>query len=159
MAQPESDIPTTGAPAERRRGRWLAVVAAAAVALAIAAIAWHAYATLSYQRSFDAKLSLIARRDAAARAAHMEPWDAHFATRATVMRLWQHGSALLAQGAALPAMLELGEAYRLDVGDKELLALFKQSQAQLDYDSNRKAHLQHGHEGPGGTLRPQDLER
>ena len=53
----------------------------------------------------------------------------------------------------------MAEAYRNAVGDAEMLAYFKRIQAAWALDTNRKAHLQHGHEGPGGTLKPSDIER
>jgi hypothetical protein len=125
--------------------------------VAIFAISWHVSAGMAYQRSFDRGLPLGERASAAQFAARLEPWDGRLATRAVVMAKWQHGSVLLLQSAYLPAMLELADAYRLDVGDSELLALFQKAQQGLSVDSNFKAHIQHGHEGPGGTLRPQDL--
>jgi hypothetical protein len=145
--------------ATNSKGRRRFVVAAAIVvgAALVAAIAWHVSAVGSYRRSFELAVSLGDRTAAAKLAARLEPWDTRFATRATVMTKWQHGSVLLSQGAYLPAMLELADAYRLDVGDKELLALFQKAQRELSVSSNFKAHIQHGHEGPGGTLRPQDL--
>ncbi len=43
--------------------------------------------------------------------------------------------------------------------EPDLLALYREAQAVQSLETNRKAHLQHGHEGPGGTLRPTDVER
>jgi hypothetical protein len=126
-------------------------------ALVVVALALHLTASNAYQRSFSAGLPLTQRAAAAEQASSLEPWNSRYETRAIVMRKWLHGSILLSQDAALPAMQELAEAYRLDVGDQELLALFKRAQQQLSIDSNFKAHIQHAHEGPGGTLRPQDL--
>ena len=154
----------TPASAQQHR-RWnlrkfsLVVLVGLLTSLAIVALALHLTATGAYQRSFSASLPLAERTAAAEQAAGLEPWDSRYATRALVMRKWLHGSILLSQDAALPAMKELAEAYRLDVGDQELLALFKKAQQQLSFDTNRKAHLQHANEGPGGTLRPQDLLR
>jgi len=152
----------TPARAQQHR-RWnlrtfaLVVLVGLLASLAIVALALHLTATSAYQRSFSASLPLVERTATAEQAASLEPWDSRYATRALVMRKWLHGSILLSQDAALPAMLELAEAYRLDVGDQELLALFKKAQRQLSFDTNRKAHLQHAHEGAGGTLRPQDV--
>jgi len=129
------------------------------VVLVAAALVWHVTATVRYSASFDGAKTLAQRTDAAQTAARLEPFNATFAKRALVMRLWSHGALLLSQDAALPAMLQLADAYSLDVGDPQLLALFKQAQARLSLDSNFKAHIQHAHEGPGGTLRPQDLLR
>jgi hypothetical protein len=119
-------------------------------ALVVVALALHLTASNAYQRSFSAGLPLTQRAAAAEQASSLEPWNSRYETRAIVMRKWLHGSILLSQDAALPAMQELAEAYRLDVGDQR-------AQQQLSIDSNFKAHIQHAHEGPGGTLRPQDL--
>jgi hypothetical protein len=122
-------------------------------------LALHLTAASAYRASFERAATLQERSNAAALAHTLEPWDSRFGTQAVVMQKWLHGSVLLSQGADLPAMLELQAAYRLDVGDQELLALFKKSQEQLTLHSNFKAHIQHAHEGSGGTLRPQDLMR
>ena len=123
----------------------------------IFAVSWHVSADMTYQRSFDRGLPLGQRASAARFAATLEPWNGRLATRAVLMAKWQQGSELVSQGAYLPATLELADAYKLDVGDSELLALFQKAQQGLSIDSNFKAHIQHGHEGTGGTLRPQDL--
>jgi hypothetical protein len=125
--------------------------------LVVGGLALHLTASNAYQRSFNRAASLQQRADGAALAHKLAPWDSRYATRSTVMDKWLRGSVLLSRGDDLRAMLELQEAYRLDVGDQELLALFKKSQEQLNINSNYKAHVQHGHEGPGGTLRPEDL--
>jgi hypothetical protein len=137
----------------------IGVLTAAAILaiMFVLAAGWHMRADALYRASLDRSASLSARTDAAQSAARLEPWNAEYAVRATVMQKWLHGSILLSQGADLPAMLELAQAYKLDVGDEELLALFQKSQAELTLHSNFKAHVQHGHEGSGGTLRPQDL--
>jgi hypothetical protein len=119
----------------------------------------HVSAMAAYRRSFDRSMSVDRRAASAVYAARLEPWKPQYALRAKVMTGWSHGALLLSQGADLPAMIELGAAYKLDVGDPELLATFKKAQAQLTLNSNFKAHIQHAHEGPGGTLRPQDLLR
>jgi hypothetical protein len=75
------------------------------------------------------------------------------------MVLWEQGQRHLAAGDYNRAVELLGEAYKADVGNSELLDLFKRAQITQALATNRKAHLQHAHEGPGGTLRPQDVER
>ena len=158
-----TDAPNTPPARQRRRLNLRAFALGTLVGLlavlAIVVLALHLTASNAYERSFSASLPLAQRTADAEQASSLEPWDSRDATRALVMRKWLHGSILLSQDAALPAMQELADAYRLDVGDQELLALFKKAQAQLSIDSNFKAHIQHAHEGPGATLRPQDLLR
>jgi hypothetical protein len=140
-----------------RGGHALWRVVTFVVVVLLVAGSWHLWAWTTYRRSFDTRATLADRTSAAQLASTLEPWNATFSTRALVMEKWQHGAIYFSQGAYRPAMLELADAYRLDVGDKELLALFQESQVRLSVSSNYKAHVQHAHEGPGGTLRPQDL--
>jgi hypothetical protein len=143
----------------RRRARTFAVagIALIVVLLAAAAAGWHLYATSAYDRSFTASLPLAQRAAAAALARRLEPWNGRFATRDDVMRGWLLGSQLMAQRKYLAAVDTLAAAYRQDVGDRELLALFVKAQDLLTVDTNWKAHVQHAREGPGGSLRPQDV--
>lgn len=53
----------------------------------------------------------------------------------------------------------LATAYRGDVGNAPLLALSKRAQHIQSDETVRKAHLRHGHDGPGGTLNPWDIAR
>ena len=92
------------------------------LAVAVALVAAHLSATNAYRASFDAKKTLDERTAAASLAHQLEPWNSQFATRAIVMQKWQHAAVYLSQGAYLPAMQEYADAYKLDVGDKELLA-------------------------------------
>jgi len=140
-----------------RRG----LLAAAAAALLAAAIAagWHAAAFAAYRDASGGGDALAARAASAERAAHMEPWNREFARRALVQRQWERGSELLARGDYNGAVDALRTAYRADVGNAALLALFREAQATQALETVKKAHLQHAHEGPGGTLRPEDIER
>jgi hypothetical protein len=161
-AQPRDATRSDGPRTRRTSGptrRAVATSVLAAVILAVVACAWHLSATSAYHRSFDEALTLDQRTSAASLATRLEPWNMRFATRETVMKKWQHGALLFSQQAYLPAMLELADAYKLDAGNAELLALLRKAQDALGATTNLKAHVQHGHEGPGGTLRPQDLQR
>lgn len=87
-------------------------------------------------------------------AARMDPWSRRYRVRLR----WLAGDRAIETGDYLRAVALLGEAYRDDVGNNELLADFRRAQDALSLETNRKAHLQHGHEGPGGTLAPGDVE-
>lgn len=139
-------------------------IAAAPIALVLAAIiigaalCWHTAARSAYMATFaSAPISL--RADAAIRSARMEPWNAVFAKRALVLDHWNRGAQALAAGDYNSAIALLDVAYRNDIGDAALLALYKQAQETQALASNRKAHLQHGHEGPGGALKASQVER
>jgi len=145
-------------PADRRTSnRILGLVVAVVLALLVGA--WLLVAAVSYQRSFSAEIPLVQRADFAQAAGTMEPWNRQYTTRALVMEQWQRGAALLADGDYNGAIAALDIAYRNDIGDEQLLALYHKAQDTQALATNRKAHLQHGHEGPGGTLTEQQIER
>jgi len=145
-------------PADQRastRASWLVV----AVVIALLVGAWVLVASASYERSFSADKTLAERMALADVAATMAPWNQRYSTRALVMDQWQRGAILLANGDYNGAIAALDIAYRHDIGDQELLALYHKAQDTQALATNRKAHLQHGHEGPGGTLTPSQVER
>jgi hypothetical protein len=72
---------------------------------------------------------------------------------------YAYGTLLLRTGDYNGAVVVLGETYRMAVGDPAILAAFKRAQELQASATNKKAHLQHGHEGPGGVLRPDQIER
>lgn len=141
----------------RPRVRAFVVALALGVVLLAAAAGVHVWATSAYSGSYSTSVPLEQRAAGAALAHRLEPWDERFATRATVMQEWLRGAQLLAQARYLPAVDALADAYRRDVGERELLALFVKSQELLTLNTNWKAHVQHAREGPGGSLRPQDV--
>jgi tetratricopeptide (TPR) repeat protein len=129
-----------------------------ATAISLCALGLH-YAARAFFDRANAPGSLTARADSARIAAVLEPWNGEFARSARVLRLWATGQRLLDAGDYNGAVDTLREAYSSDIGNAELLALFKRAQATQALETNKKAHLQHGHEGPGGTLQPGDIER
>ena len=118
-------------------------------------LGWHAVASWQVFQARTAELPLEKRLAAATTARAMEPWNA--TDRAT----WGYvrSQQLFAQGRHALAVDVMAAAYKEAVGDAEMLAWFTRIQDALKLETNRKAHLQHGHEGPGGTLRPSDIER
>jgi hypothetical protein len=122
--------------------------------VALVAAAAQAYAWVSYRSSFDAGMSLPARLAAARRAQALAP----YATDYRVRVLWLRGETALAEGDLRIAVGFLERAYKNDVGNTELLAVFKEAQRRQLVQDSRKAHVQHGKEGPGGTLRPEDVQ-
>jgi hypothetical protein len=151
MTQTETD-------SSPRRRRFAAVVILVALAALLGALALH-FTAVSASRYAQGPGDLAARATAARRAAAMEPWNSELVRQATVLRQWERGQQLLDAGNYPGAVDVLQEAYSEDVGNAELLALFKKAQDAQALATNRKAHLQHGHEGPGGTLLPEDIER
>ena len=128
------------------------------VVAALAVGAWLLVSATAFERSFSpAPLAEKALRADVAGA--MEPWRREYTNRALVLDYWQRGARLLAAGDYNGAIAALDVAYRHDIGDQELLGLYRKAQATQAIATNRKAHLQHGHEGPGGTLTPGQVER
>ena len=115
----------------------------------------HAYASWQVFLGRDVSRPLAARRASAATARAMEPWNPTMrATYGYVV-----SQLLFARGHHSQAVDVMAAAYKDAVGDAEMLAYFRRIQDALTLETNRKAHLQHGHEGPGGTLKPGDIER
>ena len=139
-------------------GRLAVVVIVVVSAILLAATALHVTAAAAARRAQEPGI-LTSRAESAQLAAAIEPWNPKFVRRARILKFWVSGQELLDAGDYNGAYEALREAYAEDVGNAELLALFKRAQATQALATNRKAHLQHGHEGPGGTLRPEDIER
>jgi hypothetical protein len=136
-----------------RRGVVAIVVA---LVVLLAALALHLSAVTAAHRAQEPG-DLARQAESARLAAKLEPWNAEYVRRARVLGLWELGRRQLDAGDYNGAVDSLRVAYRNDVGNAALLALFRRAQATQALATNRKAHLQHGHEGPGGTLRPEDI--
>ena len=142
------------------RGRRTAIVAVAVAALLLLVlVGLGAAGGAAHRRSFDPNRPLEQRVTDAQTAHRLAPWNASYGVREFAMVNWLKGGQLLDAGDYSGAVNVLREAYRRDVGEQELLALFQRAQEIETLATNRKAHLQHGHEGPGSSLRPQDVER
>ena len=139
---------------ERLPGWAAAILVVVAIILAVPLV-WHAWASWQVFLSRDTSRSITERVSAGATARAMEPWN----PSARAAYGYARSQQLFAQGRYVRAVDIMAEAYRDAVGDAEMLAYFKHIQDVLALDTNRKAHLQHGHEGPGGTLKPSDIER
>ncbi len=151
MATPFQAWPSTA-----RRAAALAVVALLLFGAGAGAASW--FADRAYGRTFDASRSLEARVADAQTARCLAPWSGTYRTREFVMVVWLGGKQRLDAGDYSGAVSALRQAYRRAVGDAELLGLFKRAQEVQAIATTKKAHLQHGHEGPGSSLTPQDVE-
>lgn len=141
-------------PGARTSRNTFAIVAAIAAAALVIVAAWH-FTAIALEDASHGRAPLERRAELAARASRLEPWSHTFRVR----MLWLEGEDQLAKGDYNGAVETLTTAYRMDVGNTDLLAVFKRAQRVQALETVKKAHLQHGHEGPGGTLRPQDIER
>lgn len=138
----------------RRQRTLLAVIVVLAAAILIA----HAAAVYAYRMSLgDAP---IARRASyALTAARIEPFRAEYVAHSDHLRGWAAGARLLDSGDYNRAVAVLSAALGTGPDEPDLVALYRKASRIQALETNKKAHLQHGHEGPGGTLRPEDIER
>ncbi len=150
--------PTATSP-ERSPGSTAAVIVAVIVVLALGALEWHHSASVSYRASLRVGIPLDTRATAANRAAQLEPWNRRFRMRATYVVAWLRSDELLRRGDYKDAVDVLSAAIGHTLAEPDLLALYHRAQDTQTLETNRKAHLQHGHEGPGGTLTPANIER
>lgn len=139
---------------QRRQRMMLACI----VVLTSAILVAHAAAAYSYRMSL-ADVAIAQRAAYARRAARIEPFRRTYVANAEHLGGWAEGSRLLTSGDYNRAVAVLNETLRTGPDDPQLVALYRKASRTQALETNRKAHLQHGHEGPGGTLRPEDIER
>ena len=137
----------------RRRIQIALALVTLAVIAAIAALGF--IASREAGVAADASLPLSARAQAARRVMQLRP----FSGSAEVTYAILEGRRLFEANKWDEAQALLYETYLRHIGNKPLRTeLSVVSNAIILRDAG-KAHKQHGHEGPGGTLRPEDIER
>ncbi|NTU71396.1 MAG: hypothetical protein HGB10_06220 [Coriobacteriia bacterium] len=120
---------------------------------------WHLAATSAHRASTQTGITARARYERAFVASALEPFDPRFSAREALVASWLRAQTLLAAGDYNAAMHTLESIVGRTHAEPDLLLLYREAQATQTAETNRKAHLQHGHEGPGGTLTPGDIER
>ena len=103
----------------------------------------------------DVSVPLEVRADAARRVMRLRP----FSRPAEVTYAILEGRRLFAGGQWDESQALLYETYLRNIGNKPLRAELRTVNLAVQLRDAGKAHKQHGHEGPGGTLRPEDIER
>jgi len=144
---------------ETSRRATAGVFVALGLVLLAGAISWHALADASYRASLASGTAIVARYASARSAAAIEPWNPRYTARASYVAAWLRADALLAAGDYKDAVTLLSATTGSTLAEPDLLELYRKAQAVQSLETNRKAHLQHAHEGPGGTLAPGDVER
>ena len=114
----------------------------------------HLMATSSLQRSRNTVLPSATRVTLARQAARLEPWRVDASSQLALLE----GATLYEKGDLAEAKRVLGEARLQDLSNKDLESLLRKVNRDIIVRDSRKAHQQHGHEGPGGTLAPEDVE-
>jgi hypothetical protein len=136
------------------RSRFLRLLLALVVGAVAIAAGVHGFALSEYRASFGAGPT-ASRYDAIGRATKAEPWNRTFAAR----EAYVHAEVLLAKGDLEGGYQLLHRSVNRWPDDKDLDRLYRKVYPEWYEWSSLKAHVQHGHEGPGGTLRPEDIER
>lgn len=137
------------------QGRQRTHALAIALLLSIALLAsYHAAAHARYRASFGDD-ALLARISSADRARDLEPWNRTFEIR--WIRLEAERLFLAEEYDAAHALMEPVIAAR--EFDEDFVEYYHTVSQEWIAWSAGKAHQQHGHEGPGGTLDPEDVVR
>lgn len=134
--------------------RVVLIVGLLLVALSVPAIL-HLMTQGFLARSRSTALPLASRLELARGAARLEPWRTEASSQAALLE----GTILYEQGNLDGAKAVLGDARLKDLSNESLEALLRTVNLEIIVRDSRKAHQQHGHEGPGGTLAPEDVER
>lgn len=129
------------------------------LALALGAVGWHVNAESRFRASRATGIGLETRFARAYSAAALEPFNRRYAARRLYVTAWLRADTLLAAGDYKGAVNLLSNTVGHTLAEPDLLALYREAQRVQTAETNRKAHLQHAHEGPGGTLKPTDVER
>lgn len=132
---------------------------ALAAALLAGALGWHGLAHAEYRASLAAGIPLETRFVHAYTSAALVPWSTTYQARRRRVEAWIRADALLAAGDYKDATALLSATLGRTPAEPDLVELYRLAQETETAETNRKAHLQHGHEGPGGTLDSKDLER
>ena len=146
--------------AERKQGSrapWLAVAAAAVLTVLVVGLGLGAAS--AYQASRQVGIPLDQRIAHARRAATLAPWSAEYRARLAFVETWKRGEVLLGRGDFRGSLLELRSIVGTTLAEPDLGALYRQAERDQIEGTNWKAHVQHAREGPGGTLRPEDVIR
>ena len=115
----------------------------------------HLVAQDALARSRDEALTPPERLAEAQTALRLEPWRRDIVGETAFIE----GTLLRDQGDLDGAKRVLVAALERDSTDRRLRPLLVEVNREILVGDARKAHQQHGHEGPGGSLRPEDVER
>ena len=149
---------TTEIPEEHHeRGRSLRLLVGVAVILAIAVIGLHLGGAAAFDASNRVGIPIDQRVALARRATRLVPWDRQYRERRRFVETWKRADAMLAAGDFNGSLALLRTIVGHTLAEPDLLALYRRAEEAQTEGTNWKAHVLHGREGPGGTLRPEDL--
>ena len=131
------------------------VAAMAATLVLVALLSVHVVSQTELARGRDGSLPLSTRLSATRQAIRLEPWRRDAASEAALLE----ATMLRHDGDLDGAKRVLKAAYLRDRDNTELRRVLSEVNREIETRDARKAHQQHGHEGPGGSLAPEDVER
>ena len=134
----------------------LAIAVAVVGLIAVTVLASvHLVAQDALARSRDEALTPAERLAEAQTALRLEPWRRDIVGATAFIE----GTILRGRGDLDGAKRVLVAALERESTDRRLRPLLVEVNREILVRDARKAHQQHGHEGPGGSLRPEDVER
>ena len=139
------------------RSRSLRLAVGVAAVLAVVGIALHLGAEAAYNASMRVGTPIDQRVAIARRATRLEPWNRQYRQRRAYVETWKRADVLLAAGNFSGALATLQTIVGSTLVEPDLLSLYHRAEEAQTAGTNWKAHVQHAREGPGGTLRPQDV--
>ena len=141
----------------RELSRSLRLMVGVGLVLVVVGIVLHLGAAAAYDASKRVGIPIEQRVALARRATRLVPWSRQYRARRTFVETWKRADDQLATGDFNGAMATLGTIVGRTRAEPDLLALYHRAQEAQAQGTNWKPHVLHGREGPGGTLRPQDL--
>ena len=148
--------PGTNEPHQERR-RSFKLLVGVAVVLAVAVTALHLGGAAANDADHRVGIPIDQRVALARRASRLVPWNSEYRRRLAYVETWKRGDAMLAAGDFNGSLVVLRMIVGSTLVEPDLLALYHRAEEAQTEGTNWKAHVLHAREGPGGTLRPQDL--
>ena len=137
--------------------RSLRLLVGVGLVLVVVGIVLHLGAAAAFNASQRVGIPIDQRVALARRAARLVPWSRQYRQRRTFVETWKRADTTLASGDFNGSMVILHSIVGTTLAEPDLLALYHRAQEAQTEGTNWKAHILHAREGPGGTLRPEDV--
>jgi len=145
------------APRHEELSRSLRLLIGVGLVLVVVGIVLHLGAAAAFNASERVGIPIDQRLALARRATRLVPWNRAYRKRRAFVETWKRADAQLASGDFNGAMTTLHIIVGTTLAEPDLLALYHRAEEAQALGTNWKPHVLHGREGPGGTLRPEDL--
>jgi hypothetical protein len=137
--------------------RSLRLLVGVGIVLVVVGIVLHLGAAAAFDASQRVGIPIDQRVALARRATRLVPWNRQYRKRLAFVETWKRADTALSAGDFNSSMVALRSIVGTTLAEPDLLALYHRAQEAQAEGTNWKAHVLHGREGPGGTLRPEDL--